>query len=383
MSTKKCIFLKKKVQFVGHIVSEDGIEPDPDKVEVVLNWPKPDNPEKVRHGFIGYYRKFIKNFSKIARPFIDLMPVPEKKRKKRNKTTTSEFKWGAEQDTAFQKLKELVSSEPILGFPDYSKPFELHTDASGSGLGAILYQEQDRVKRVIAYASRALDKTEKNYPAHKLEFLALKWSVCDKFNEYLFGHGFTVLKDNNPLTYVLSSAKLDATGQSWVAALSAFDFDVLYRPENQNADADSLSRLPGVKESISLGAVSAICNIIHAQPHIYSLSTSDGLKEPQVPQVKIDVKEIQENDLIIQEWKHNIEKKKENHTEPLFATSQHTDGSMTIMISLKSKTEFYSGMLSSLEIQDNKSFSHSLKSHQFYILYIMIWDIPVEKEPHH
>ena len=73
------------------------------------------------------------------------MPVPEKKRKKRNKTTTSEFKWGVEQDTAFQKLKELVSSEPILGFPDYSKPFELHTDASGSGLGAILYQEQDGV----------------------------------------------------------------------------------------------------------------------------------------------------------------------------------------------------------------------------------------------
>ena len=306
LSTKKCVFLKKKVKFVGHIVSEDGIEPDPDKVEVVLNWPKPDNPEKVCQflGFIGYYRKFIKNFSKIARPLIDLMPVPEKKRKKRNKTTTSEFKWGVEQDTAFQKLKELVSSEPILGFPDYSK--QLHTDASGSGLGAILYQEQDGVKRVIAYASRALNKSEKNYPAHKLEFLALKWSVCDKFNDYLLGHRFTVLTDNNPLTYVLSSAKLDATGQRWVAALAAFDFDILYRPGN--ADADSLSRLPGAKESISLEAVSAICNIIHAQPHIYSLSTNDELKEPQVPQVKI--KEIQENDLIIQEWKQNIVNKR-------------------------------------------------------------------------
>ena len=168
-----------------------------------------------------------------------------------------------------------------------------------------------------------LSKAEKNYPAHKLEFLALKWSVYDKFNDYLLRHRFTVLTDNNPLTYVLSSAKLDATGQRWVAALAAFDFDVLYRPGNQNADADSLSRLPGVKESISLEAVSAICNIIHAQPHIYSLSTSDELKEPQVPQVKIDVKEIQENDLIIQEWKHNIEKKRKPHRATLHYKPAH------------------------------------------------------------
>ena len=109
-------------------------------------------------------------------------------------------------------------------------PFELHTDASGRGLGAVLYQEQNGQKRVISYASRGLSKSERNYPAHKLEFLALKWAVTEKFKDYLSGQKFTVLTDNNPLTYVLSSAQLDATGLRWVAALAAFDFDLKYRP---------------------------------------------------------------------------------------------------------------------------------------------------------
>ena len=88
----------------------------------------------------------------------------------------------------------------------------LHTDASGEGLGAVLHQQQDGVNRVISYASRSLSKAEKNYPVHKLEFLALKWAVTEKFHDYLYGNEFTVMTDNNPLTYVLSSAKLDATG---------------------------------------------------------------------------------------------------------------------------------------------------------------------------
>jgi hypothetical protein len=88
-------------------------------------------------------------------------------------------------------------------------PYKLHTDASGDALGAVLYQEQEDMKIVISYASRGLKKAEKNYPPHKREFLALKWSICDKFKDYLYGHRFTVLTNNNPVTYVLTTAKLD------------------------------------------------------------------------------------------------------------------------------------------------------------------------------
>ena len=139
----------------------------------------------------------------------------------------------------------------------------LHTDASADGLSAVLYQDIDGVERVLAYASRSLKPSEKNYPAHKLEFLALKWSVCHKFHEYLYGNKFQVLTDNNPLTHVLTSAKLDATGHCWLAELSLYDFSIKYRPGLKNADADGLSRRP--QETISEDNVRSICNGILSQ----------------------------------------------------------------------------------------------------------------------
>ena len=101
---------------------------------------------------------------------------------------------------------------------------------------------------MIAYASRGLSKSEKNYPIHKLEFLALKWSITEKFSDYLYGITFDVITDNNPLTYVLSSAKLDATCQRWVASLATYDFNIFYRPGKCNCDADGLSRLPELSD---------------------------------------------------------------------------------------------------------------------------------------
>ena len=123
----------------------------------------------------------------------------------------------------------------------------LHTDASQDGLGAVLYQKQDGKLRVIAYGSRALSPAEKNYHVHsgKLEFLALKWSITDHFRIYLlYANHFTVYTDNNPLTYVLTYAKLNATGHRWVRELADFHFDIKYRPVSQNGDADALSRMP-------------------------------------------------------------------------------------------------------------------------------------------
>ena len=141
-------------------------------------------------------------------------------------------------------MKELCVNAPILAFPDYKLPFILHTDSSTEGLGAVLYQKQEGKLRVIAYASRSVTKTESNYPTHKLEFLALKWAICEKFHEYLYGSTpFEVYTDNNPLTYVLTTAKLDACGQRWVAKLANYNFTIQYRSGQSNVEADALSRI--------------------------------------------------------------------------------------------------------------------------------------------
>lgn len=158
------------------------------------------------------------------------------------------------------------ATEAEADYPTYSRfPFEIPVDASLLGLGAILYQEQDGHKRVIAYASRSVTKSERCYPAHKLEFLALKWAISDKFHDYLYGKKFICLTDNNPMTYVLTTAKLDATSQRWVAALAMYDFDILYRSGLKNMDADSMSRHPELKkhskdmEVISEDVIKSIC----------------------------------------------------------------------------------------------------------------------------
>ena len=115
---------------------------------------------------------------------------------------------------AFEQLKQLCSQPPILANANYKKPFKLHTDASENELGAVLYQKQDGgTDHVIAYSSQTLSNSERNYDAHKLEFLALKWSVMERFHEYLYGGHFEVYMVNNLLTYILTTAKLDATGQ--------------------------------------------------------------------------------------------------------------------------------------------------------------------------
>ena len=134
-----------------------------------------------------------------------------------------------------------------MACPDYEKPFIVHTDACKYGLGAVLYQRQDGKIRVIAYASRTLTPVEKNYHLHagKLEFLALKWAITEQFRDYLYyAPEFTVYTDNNPLTYVLTSAKLNAASLRWVGELADFRFQFKYRPGKSNNDADTLSRLP-------------------------------------------------------------------------------------------------------------------------------------------
>ena len=132
-----------------------------------------------------------------------------------------------------------------MAYANYQKPFKLHTDASENVLRAVLYQkEDDDTEHVIAYASRTLSKSKRNYDTLKLEFLALKWSITERFHEYLYGGHFEVYTDNNPLTYILTTAKLDATGQRWVASLANYNFKIFYRSGKLNVEADALSHIP-------------------------------------------------------------------------------------------------------------------------------------------
>ena len=188
------------------------------------------------------------------------------------------IKWTEECQAAFDKLEELCTSTPILAYANYKKPFQLQTDASDLGLGAVLYQrDNDNHQRVIAFASHSLSNTEKNYPAHKLEFLALKWAITDRFHEYLYGGQFDVYTDNNPLTYILTSAKLDATGQRWVASLANYDFRIFYKSRKTNVEADALSRIPRNDcTMLDVPTVKAMMNVIpYTDWSEYNLNPTD------------------------------------------------------------------------------------------------------------
>lgn len=256
LSPEKCRFFQTSVRYLGHIVSEEGVQTDPEKIETIQSWPTPQTLKQLRSflGFAGYYRRFIKDYSKIAKPLNDLTrgylparkPATQKSPRKPTYSPNQPFgqRWDSACQKAFEQLIEKLTTAPVLGFADPSQPYILHTDASVTGLGAALYQEQEGKLRVIAYASRGLSLSESRYPAHKLEFLALKWSVTEKFQDYLYGADFTVVTDSNPLTYILTTAKLDATGHRWLAALSTYSFKLLYRAGKKNCDADALSRRP-------------------------------------------------------------------------------------------------------------------------------------------
>ena len=244
LKPSKCHFFKEEIEYLGYIVSEEGISTNPKKVEAVTKWPTPQTVYDVRSflGFVRYYTRFIKNFSKIAKPIREVITGLENQSKRTAKKTFIE--WTEAANAAFEHLKELCVSTTILAYPNYQLSFILHTGSSSEGLGAVLYQKKEGKLRVIAYASRSVSKSESNYPSHKVEFLALKWAVCEKFHEYLCGSKpFEVYTDDNPLTYVLTSAKLDACGQRWVAKLANYNFFIKYSCGQSNVEADALSRI--------------------------------------------------------------------------------------------------------------------------------------------
>ena len=222
------------MEFLGHIVAENGIATDPAKVEKEANWPEPTSTKEVQQflGLASYYRQFIKDFSMYAKPLCKLMEKG------------AEFRWTADCQNAFLDLRRKLVSAPILAFPNFSKPFLLDTDASDNGIGAVLSQvQEDGRECVIAYASRMLTKAERRYCVTRKELLAIVTFVYH-FWHYLLGQQFTLQTDHGSLTWLKNFKHPEGQLARWLERLEEYNFTVVHCPGRKHCNADALSRLP-------------------------------------------------------------------------------------------------------------------------------------------
>ena len=213
----KCLFFSDRVTFLGHVITKEGILPDPDNLAKIANWPVPRNVREVR-GIIGlgnYYRRFVKDYSKRVQPLVSLT--------KKN----TPFKWTQECQEAFEDLKKALLGPDIMSFPKDDGLFILDTDASDETIGAVLSQVQLGREKVIAFGSRSLGKSERNYCATDRELLALKYFV-QYYKHYLLGRKFIVRSDHESLKWLYSLKEPKHRIPRWIEVLSEFDFELEY-----------------------------------------------------------------------------------------------------------------------------------------------------------
>ena len=235
LKASKCKFLQQRVEFLGHIVDAQGIHTDPKKVEAVLNWETPKRVKDVRSflGLTGYYRRFIKDYGKIAKP---LHVLTEKEQL---------FQWTEETQEAFQKLKTALTTAPILGYPSQNEEdlFVLDTDASNCHIGGVLSQIQNGQERVIAFGSKVLSKAERNYCVTRRELLAVV-HFCTQYKHYLIGRNFDVRTDHGALTWLFQFKQPEGQIARWLEILSSFQMNIIHRPGKNHSNGDGLSRRP-------------------------------------------------------------------------------------------------------------------------------------------
>lgn len=233
LKPSKCKLLQKRVLFLGHIVSDQGIATDPEKVQAVRDWPVPRKLRDVR-AFIGlcsYYRKFVPNFAQVARPLHALTKKGIK------------FEWSSQCEEAFQTLKERLTKAPILALPTDSDKYILDTDASGESIGAVLSQMQGTEERVICFGSRVCSPAERNYDVTRRELLAIVFFL-KTFRPYLLGRKFELRTDHSALQWLKKTPVLIGQQARWLSIIEEFDFDIRHRAGSAHRNADALSRRP-------------------------------------------------------------------------------------------------------------------------------------------
>ena len=240
LKPSKCHFLQDEIMFLDHEISAEGMKPGTANLKAIAEMAPPKMYTEIRcfTGMTGFFRRFIKGYSKIAKPLNDLLKGEASKLK------AEEVELSLDALKAFEELKWRCMTAPVLVFADFKKPFRLKTNASKEGLGAVLLQESDDGQyHPVAFPSRELKGGEPKCHSSKLEFLALKWAVTEQFREYLQYQPFTIHTDNHPLTYILTTPNLDALGHHWVAALASFNMKLEYLKGSDNKVADALSRV--------------------------------------------------------------------------------------------------------------------------------------------
>nr|KYP68328.1 Retrotransposable element Tf2 [Cajanus cajan] len=257
----KCSFAVSSIHYLGHIISAQGVQPDPSKVQAILDWPPPRNLTALRGflGLTGFYRRFIRHYAALAAPLTDLL-----------RSTTS-FHWSDTEMQAFKNLQEALTTAPVLALPNFQASFDIETDASSTAVGAVLLQSG----HPIAYFSKKLCSKLQVASAYAREMYAITESI-KKWRQYLIGHHFRIFTDQQSLRHMFSQVFQTPDQQKWAAKLQGFSYEILYKPGKQNRVADALSRVPDSHELIFLAISTIIPDIVEQLKNFFS-AQADGI----------------------------------------------------------------------------------------------------------
>lgn len=287
----KCEFWLTEVAFLGHVINKEGVKVDPAKIKAILEWASPSSVAEVRSflGLAGYYRRFVHNFSIIARPLTNLMKKDCK------------FRWSEDCEKAFQLLKEKLTTAPVLALPTEGEGYEVFSDASKNGLGCVLMQQG----KVIAYASRQLKVHEKNYPTHDLELAAVVFAL-KIWRHYLYGVPCKIYTDHKSLKYIFTQKELNMRQRRWLELIKDYDLTLEYKEGKANRVADALSRKSGPLlnfmrvlskdlceefrkleiEVVSLGGVKARLSAMSSEPDLYAELREKQQNDPKLQKIR-------------------------------------------------------------------------------------------------
>ena len=277
LKATKCSFAQSQIEYLGHIISSQGVATDPSKTTAMLNWPVPATPTELRGflGLTGYYRHFVHHYGIIAKPLTNLLKKKQ-------------FQWNSEATTAFEALKQAMTTTPVLALPNFSAPFIVETDACATGVGAVLMQDS----KPIAFLSKALGPTHQHLSIYEKEFLALIMAI-EKWRPYLQRQEFIIRTDHKSLAYLTEQNLQSDLQRKAMTRLMGLHFKVVYRKGKENVAADALSRVGHLMalQSVSMPTpkwLQEVLNSYHTDLVAHNLLQSLAVQSPDADGYSLD-----------------------------------------------------------------------------------------------